>query len=171
MDSAPDLQGDAAQGDAVLHVPLKVSPEVDAELVRIEQEIAILHHSTRARVKALVEAVDPELQPAGFAVLRWVVMNGPVRAGGCAASLSMDKSAVSRQITVLRDGGLLQTRPDPEDGRATLLVPTAEALAAIERFRADVRASYGRALGEWSLEEISEFARLLQRFNGSLNQG
>jgi DNA-binding MarR family transcriptional regulator len=141
-----------------------------ARLLEVEHEVAVLHQSTRARLKLLVERFDPELQPAGFGVLRYVIANEPIRAGGIAAALGIDKSAVSRQLTILRDAGLIDTRPDPEDGRATLLVGTPAAREALDAFRSEVRSGYERVLAEWDSEEVAQFARLLRKFNHSLSQ-
>jgi DNA-binding MarR family transcriptional regulator len=137
-------------------------------LLEVEQAIAILHQTARARVKELVERFDPDLQPAGFGVLRYIVANCPIRAGDIAAALSIDKSAVSRQLTVLRDSGFIETRADPNDGRATLLVATPAARDALDSFREAIKADYARVLSTWSTSDIETFGSLLQRFNRSV---
>jgi DNA-binding MarR family transcriptional regulator len=137
-------------------------------LLEVEQAIAILHQTARARVKELVERFDPDLQPAGFGVLRYIVANCPIRAGDIAAALSIDKSAVSRQLTVLRDGGLIETRADPHDGRATLLVATPAAREALDTFREAIKADYERVLRNWGSDDIETFGALLRRFNESV---
>jgi DNA-binding MarR family transcriptional regulator len=137
-------------------------------LLEVEQAIAILHQTARARVKELVERFDPDLQPAGFGVLRYIVANCPIRAGDIATALSIDKSAVSRQLTVLRDSGFIETRADPNDGRATLLVATPAARDALDSFREAIKADYARVLSSWSTSDIETFGSLLQRFNRSV---
>jgi DNA-binding MarR family transcriptional regulator len=141
----------------------------DQHLLEVEQAISILHQTARARVKELVERFDPNLQPAGFGVLRYIVANSPIRAGGIAAALAIDKSAVSRQLTVLRDDGLIETRPDPNDGRATLLVATPAARKALDAFREAITADYERVLRNWDTNDIETFGTLLRRFNESVH--
>jgi DNA-binding MarR family transcriptional regulator len=139
------------------------------KLLEVEHAVSVMHQLTRARLKDLVERFDSDLQPAGFAVLRCVVANSPIRAGDIASTLGIDKSAVSRQLTVLRDRGLIDATPDPADGRATLVVATDAALEALGRFRGDVRAEYERILESWDTTDIVTFGALLDKFNHSLS--
>ena len=139
----------------------------DAFAQDIEQGVAVLYQASKARVKRLVEHLDPDMQTAGYLVLRFVMANGPIRAGDVAAGLSMDKSAVSRQLTVLRDAGLIESRPDPEDGRASLVAGSAIANDRLDEFRVELTSDYRRILAEWEAADIESFARLLKKFNGS----
>ena len=133
----------------------------------IEHEISTLYRSTKTLIKELAERFQADMQPAAFTILRYVMDRQPIRAGDIAISLGMDKSAVSRQITVLRESGLLETRPDPEDGRATLLVGSERATEELARFRAGFREDYMRILDSWPAEDVEAFARLLAKFNRS----
>ena len=139
----------------------------DAYALEIEQGVAVLYRASKARVKRLVEHLDPEMQTAGYLVLRYVMAHEPIRAGDVAAGLSMDKSAVSRQLTVLRDSGLIEARPDPEDGRASLVVGSAKANERLDEFRVELKADYQRILASWDAADIEAFARLLNKFNES----
>ena len=137
----------------------------DALSLDIEQGISTLYRASKARVRVLVKHFDPDLQMAGYIVLRHVMTHEPIRAGGIASALDMDKSAVSRQLTMLRESGLIDSYPDPEDGRATLVASSDSAKEALELFRADLKADYQRILASWDESEIEAFARLLGRFN------
>ena len=147
------------------------SPESDAArdayALEIEQGVAVLYRASKARVKRLVEHLDPEMQTAGYLVLRYVMAHEPIRAGDVAAGLSMDKSAVSRQLTVLRDSGLIEAQPDPEDGRASLVVGSTKANERLDEFRVELKADYQRILADWDAADIADFARLLKKFNES----
>ena len=90
---------------------------------------------------------------------------GPLRATDLAADTLLDLSTVSRQIRSLVDRGLVERRPDPEDGRGTLLSPTAAGLAAVERYRAHRDRKMAEALAGWPAADRQDFARLLARFN------
>jgi DNA-binding MarR family transcriptional regulator len=137
----------------------------DVHSLEIEEGIATLYRASKARVRLLLTRFHPDLQMAGYLVLRYVMVNEPVRAGGIAAALDMDKSAVSRQIGMLRDVGLVTSEPDPEDGRASLLVSSEAAKTALEAVRVELKADYQRILGSWDQDEVESFARLLTKFN------
>ena len=139
----------------------------DAHALEIEQNVAVLYRASKARVKRLVEHLDPDMQTAGYLVLRYVMANEPIRSSDVASALSMDKSAVSRQLTVLRDSGLVDTQPDPGDGRATLVVASAKAHERLDEFRVELKSDYQRMLAEWDATDIEAFARLLGKFNAS----
>ena len=139
----------------------------DAHALEIEQGVAVLYRASKARVKRLVEHLDPDMQTAGYLVLRYVMANEPIRSSDVASALSMDKSAVSRQLTVLRDSGIVDTQPDPGDGRATLVVASAKAHERLDEFRVELKSDYQRVLADWDAAEITDFARLLQKFNSS----
>lgn len=139
----------------------------DAHALEIEQGVAVLYRASKARVKRLVEHLDPDMQTAGYLVLRYVMANEPIRAGDIAAALSMDKSAVSRQLTMLRDSGLIEAQPDPEDGRASLVVASDKANERLDDFRTELKSDYERILASWDAADIEAFARLLKRFNES----
>jgi DNA-binding MarR family transcriptional regulator len=139
----------------------------DDYALEIEQGVAVLYRASKARVKRLVEHLDPEMQTAGYLVLRYVIANEPIRAGDVAAGLSMDKSAVSRQLTALRESGLIEAQPDPEDGRASLVVASQKATKRLDEFRVELKADYQRILADWDAADIADFARLLKKFNES----
>ena len=139
----------------------------DDHALEIEQGLAVLYRASKARVKRLVEHLDPDMQTAGYLVLRYVMANEPIRAGDVALALSMDKSAVSRQLTMLRDSGLIEAQPDPEDGRASLVLSSEKANERLGEFRVELKSDYRRMLASWDAADIEAFARLLKKFNES----
>lgn len=134
----------------------------------VEQNVAQLYRAVYERIRSLAKKFNPDLQPAGFGILRYIKATQPVRAGDIAQALGMDKSAVSRQVAVLREMGLVETKADPQDGRAFLLVMSEVSFSALDEIRDEATADYDRILADWPTEEITQFARLLGRFNGSL---
>jgi DNA-binding MarR family transcriptional regulator len=136
-------------------------------MLGIEAGIAQLFSSGRSAVRDYAKGFHPELQPTGFNILRMIFACAPAQASTIIQQMGLDKSAVSRQIKVLRDLGLVDTRPDPHDGRSSYLVPTALAEERMEIVRQRVKSDYRDRLGEWSTDELATFSALLGRFNAS----
>ncbi len=137
----------------------------------VEAAITELFRSGRTWGKLLAERFRPELSPLSYAILRHVTAHGPLRSSDIVSVFGMDKGAVSRQIAILREQGLLDASGDPSDGRSTVLSASATAVAAFETFTADIRSQYEQVLDGWSIEELSRLARLLTRLTSSLDEG
>lgn len=111
--------------------------------------------------KTLAGRFNGRLSPLEFGVLRYVLRHAPVRSASIVSSFELDKASVSRAIKVLRDQGLIESTPDPTDGRASILTPTDRALTDFERYRDETRQRYRALLDEWSEDDLSDLARLL----------
>lgn len=135
--------------------------------LELEDGISQMYQRSRARVRHLAERFEGELQPLGFGILRFIIINGPLRAGEIVTRLGIDKASVSRQLSQLKQLGLLASAPDPEDKRATLVQASESAKTALESFRVEVGIEYRAALSSWSTDDIADLARLLGRFNDS----
>jgi DNA-binding MarR family transcriptional regulator len=136
------------------------APEVAAVA---DSMIGLMRTFTKARARLLaVAAIDIEW--SAHLLLKQIRSDGPMRAASLSDALDSDPSTVSRQVAALAKDGLLERRPDPDDGRASLLAltPKAEALLAdhdqirLERF--------GEMLQGWSDAELRRFAGMLSRF-------
>jgi DNA-binding MarR family transcriptional regulator len=115
----------------------------------------------RARILA---AAAHDVEWSGHVVLKCVANSGPMRTSDIAELLHSDPSTVSRQVAALVKEGLLQRRADPEDGRASLLVPTERAqkvLADHDEIRVQ---NFARMLQDWNERDLHRFATLLRRF-------
>ena len=77
--------------------------------------------------KESAQQVHPDLQPAGYKLLSAITRLGTANAHVLAEMFDMDKSVVSRQIRMLEDLGLVETRIDGRDGRVRVLVRHAQA--------------------------------------------
>jgi DNA-binding MarR family transcriptional regulator len=72
-----------------------------------------------------------------------------------------DKGQISRTVRELEQLGLIQRTPDPDDGRSSLLSPTAEGLQRLTAARAPQENALVDALEEWPLDDIRNLTRLL----------
>jgi DNA-binding MarR family transcriptional regulator len=149
-------------------VPVTEPTSAEQELLLgIESGIAQLFRSGRSALREYSNEFHPELQPTGFNILRMIFSCAPAQAGTIIQQTGLDKSAVSRQIKVLRDLGLVDTQPDPRDGRSSFLVPTSDAEERMEKLRRRVKSDYRDRLEGWSIEELNTFSALIERFNAS----
>ncbi|WP_435768480.1 MarR family winged helix-turn-helix transcriptional regulator [Nocardioides sp. SYSU DS0651] len=141
-----------------------------AEMVaRIETEVGVLVRRVRRVIRERAEAVHPDLQPASYLLLGYVRDHGPVRASVIGVVFGIDKGAISRHTQHLIDLGLVDRAPDPEDGRATLLTVSEEGERRIEAVAEMRRRALDERLGDWSAEELGEFAAMLRRYNDALS--
>lgn len=146
----------------VLPAGVETEPTV---LWEIEASIAQLFRSARKALREYSAELHQDLQPTGFSILRIIDQNGPIQAGAIAAISDLDKSAVSRQVKVLRDLGLVDTTPDPLDGRSSFLVISPYAVERMNYVRTLVQRDYRRRFESWTAPELRRFASDLDRFN------
>ena len=86
-----------------------------------------------------------------------------MRASDVAVALSVDVSTVSRQVKELELDGLVARRPDPTDGRASILVLTAAGHQALERLRGARREVLAEVVAGWPEEDRLTLADLICR--------
>jgi DNA-binding MarR family transcriptional regulator len=137
-------------------------------LHQLENEVAVLLRRLKRVVGERAVLVHPELQSTGYLMLAWVAEEGPARASRLADHFHVDKAAISRQLQQLQDLGLVTRTPDPADGRATLVSATEEAVTRLEEITVARRRMLDDRLGDWSAEDLDEFARMLARYNKTL---
>jgi DNA-binding MarR family transcriptional regulator len=140
------------------------------ELRRLEAEVGVLVRRIRRVIHERARAVHPEMQPASYLLLGWLADEGPVRASAIAESFGIDKGAISRQIQHLVDLGLVTRSPDPDDGRATLVAASDDAVRRMADVAAHRRKWMDEQLGDWSAAELSDFVDTLGRYNDALDR-
>jgi DNA-binding MarR family transcriptional regulator len=99
-------------------------------------------------------------------LLKAMVMLGPSRSSELAAAVHSDPSTVSRQVAALVRDGLVERRADPEDGRASVLAPTAAGVELLEEQRRRLGLALARVVKQWDPDDVSRFLDLLERFVG-----
>jgi DNA-binding MarR family transcriptional regulator len=100
-----------------------------------------------------------------YGLLARLVTDGPRRMTSLAEASYVDTSTVSRQTSALIRHGLVERRPDPEDGRASILAPTPDGLRAFHDNRRRHNENMARMLAGWSEEDVHRLAALLARLN------
>jgi DNA-binding MarR family transcriptional regulator len=95
---------------------------------------------------------------------------GPARLTDMAEGAGMTKQAFAEHVAHLEQLGYVERLPDPEDGRAKLVVPTArgqEAMAIAQQAFADLEDEWGAAIGAERVAHLrSTLETLLARSRG-----
>lgn len=139
------------------------------QLALLEAEIGVLMRRTRRVIADRAAAVHPDLAGISYLMLGYVRRNGPVRASELGAAFAIDKAAVSRQVQQMLELGLLDRRPDPDDGRATLLSITDVAETRLQEISEQRRHWLEERLTDWDDEELAGLTGLLSRYNRTLD--
>ncbi|MEP6853092.1 MAG: MarR family transcriptional regulator [bacterium] len=131
---------------------------------RIAAELGRLVHSVSRFRASVAGATGGDSDWLLNLVLTVVVRGGPARVSTLAEAMQTDQSTASRQVAALVSQGLVERQPDPQDGRACLVVATP---AGLEHYQAHVARrdqTYAEMLSRWSEEDQERFADLFARF-------
>jgi DNA-binding MarR family transcriptional regulator len=109
------------------------------------------------------------LDGAAVSLLMQLVKCGPRRQGELAAVALLDTSTVSRYVGQLVKAGLVERRPDPDDGRAVQLAATSAGQDAA-RLMVDRRNRvFAAVVAGWDDDELHTLTRLLARLNDDVD--
>jgi len=126
----------------------------------------------RLRRSQLMQVVragsEPGHSPLAIELLRAVMEAGEIRASDLANKLFVTKTSISRYVNEMLKEKLLSQRPDPADGRATLLSVSSVG----RRTLAQREARRSRILHElcagWPDGDVATLTMLLQRLNDGI---
>jgi DNA-binding MarR family transcriptional regulator len=149
-------------------MPATDSTEIDTEVARLSQQLG-----RHARLLHLMKAQVADVMPAGvdwatFGVLAQLVKCGATRQADLAGLSLLDPSTVSRYVGQLVRQGLVERRPDPQDGRAVRLVPTEHGQSIVEATMRRRNQAFLSALAGWEAADLRTLTTLLTRFNDDL---
>ncbi|KQZ86157.1 transcriptional regulator [Microbacterium sp. Root166] len=136
--------------------------EARTQAVRaLEAEFGELITRFRKVISENADRVSPGMLPGAYKVFTTIVRRESVTLSALAEALMADKGQISRTVRELEQLGLIERTPDPEDGRSSLLSPTAFGLERLAQARAPQESTLLNALEEWPLEDIRNLSRLL----------
>lgn len=121
--------------------------------------------------RALARRADQGMNHQDFSTLVTLASGAcpeGTRLSDLAAMRGFDASTMSRRVAHLCDTGLIERHPDPQDGRAQLLLLSEAGRHAVIEERSRRVQLVTESLGDWDAEDKSELARLLSRLNDSL---
>nr|WP_221634299.1 MarR family transcriptional regulator [Nocardioides luti] len=136
----------------------------------LEQEVGVLIRRVKRVIGLRARAVHPDLQPSSYLMLAFLAEKGPLRSSAMAETFDIDKGAISRQVQHLTELGLVDRTPDPDDGRASLVSASDEAVRRLNAVAADRRTWLDERLGDWTDDELTGFVDVLGRYNRALDQ-
>lgn len=120
--------------------------------------------SSRATFARQAAAADVSLSQPAYALLRILIDDGPLPSSSLARTAHMDVAMATRQVNAMHDAGLVVRRPDPADGRVSLVAATKEGRRAAGALQEVRRHHLERALAGWTAADLSDLDRLLARF-------
>jgi DNA-binding MarR family transcriptional regulator len=144
--------------------------EESAEIAALGREVTILVRRALRNLWSADYGPESDLDHTTYPLLSVLADDGPMRVGELARQFRLDKSTVSRHATRLEGFGVIETRPDPRDGRCALLHVTPSGRRRVEEIRAARRAPLREVFATWEHQERADFARLLARMNRTLEQ-
>jgi DNA-binding MarR family transcriptional regulator len=113
---------------------------------------------------------EPGQSPLAIELLRAVVEAGEIRASDLANQLFVTKTSISRYVNGMLQEKLLTQRPDPSDGRATLLSVSVAGRRLLERREARRSRVLRELCGGWPEGDVSTLTALLQRLNDGIQE-
>lgn len=134
----------------------------------LEQELGVLIRRIKRVIAERARMVHADLPPPSYLMLGWIAEQGPLRASALVEEFAVDKAAVSRQVQHLEELGLVERTADPDDGRASLLSASADAVRRLRKVEVARRGLLDERLADWTAEELERFATELARYNATL---
>jgi len=139
--------------------------EVD-QAAEIADAMVSLIHTYQNLKSRLANSLDPEL--ASLFLLVRLVKGGPKRAKELADAMCADQSTVSRQVAGLVKSGLIERQADPDDGRASILVPTELGIDRVRGHFVNRGQGVEPIIADWPDADRGQFLRLLRQYNTTL---
>jgi DNA-binding MarR family transcriptional regulator len=138
---------------------------IDRDLDAVRSGMARLQRmfGSRRIHSNMAAAAGVGLSAQGLQVLRALADGGPRSVGEVARDARMDTGAVSRQLRLLVEEGLVSRRQSPAHGSVVLVEATEEGRRLSARYERVRTGQLARALGGWSAEERRTLGELLVR--------
>ncbi|WP_077063069.1 MarR family transcriptional regulator [Streptomyces sp. MP131-18] len=134
---------------------------------RIERELMLLgrHASMGSAGRCRPAEGQERLERSAYLLLSRLDAAGPMSIGQLAEAFGLDCSTVNRQTAVILKAGLIERILDPDGGTARRLRITDEGARRLRLDREARVKNLSGLLDEWSPRELATLARVLTRFN------
>ena len=124
------------------------------DITRLRVAVGRLH-------RRLAQRASGELTFAQISALVTVEKHGPIRQGELAAREKVAAPSMTRTVSGLVEGGLVQKIPDPEDGRSCHIVVTEAARTLLEKVRTERSAMLAERVARLSPEQYETLVAAL----------
>jgi DNA-binding MarR family transcriptional regulator len=142
-----------------------------ADLLRaVEAEVVAMLRRARRATTDRARLIDPALATVGYQVLVALRENPGLPQSALVEKLDMDKGAVSRQVHLLSDLGLVDKHADPEDRRACLVSLSEEGERRMGDLERERRSAYVARFDDWTPDELTVLAEQLAKYNRTLEK-
>ncbi|GGD62646.1 MarR family winged helix-turn-helix transcriptional regulator [Microbacterium murale] len=139
-----------------------VPTDIDEALAEFQGHLNLIFARARSLWKEAAARIHPELQPSGYKLLTFIARAGNANAHQLADRFEMDKSVVSRQVRMLEDLDLLESRPDDNDGRQRVLTATPAACEILADLRGDHAERLREILAELTPDELHAASKVFR---------
>jgi len=146
---------------------------LERDLATEDGSIAILEHEL-GQLARVLEAMQRKraypLDRAQYLLLRVLETEGAISTAALAGLLLLDDSTVTRQIAAMEAADLVARKPNPNDGRSTLLHATRHGLAVARKMRRMRLDRIAHLVEDWTRGERDKLATLVTKLNASLKR-
>jgi DNA-binding MarR family transcriptional regulator len=142
---------------------------VDTGKLAVDLSVALSRLRSRLREEAGVNARG--LTISQLAMLQRLADHGPMTAAALAAAEHVTKQAIAQRLAAMQPGELIETAPDPSDGRKILVALSPAGRALLEKLHRTREAWLARAieseLSEAERPALRTAVELLERLAGA----
>jgi DNA-binding MarR family transcriptional regulator len=133
---------------------------VETEMVVLARALERMHRRSE---------IYRDLDRASYLIARTLETTGPVSISSLATALGLDATTVTRQVATMEDGRLILRRPDPNDGRVSMISLSQHGRHSMRAVQLERRERVARLLRDWTDEDRRDLGRLLAKFNDELS--
>jgi DNA-binding MarR family transcriptional regulator len=131
---------------------------------RLDEQVGfILRRVTQRHVAIFARHMDKEITPTRWAALAKLYEEGPTSQNKLGRKTAMDAATIKGVVDRLMNRHLIETRPDPKDGRRRVVALTEEGRKLVERSLAHGLAITRETLKPLSPREQATLIELLRK--------
>ncbi|WP_312169519.1 MarR family transcriptional regulator [Microbacterium sp.] len=138
------------------------APDLEDAIGDLQGHLNLIFARTRTLWRESAARIAPDLQVGGYKLLTFIERAGTANAHELAERFEMDKSVISRQVRMLEELGLIESRPDERDGRLRVLTATPAAQTALAELRQDHGLRLRSVLAELTPDEIHAASKVFR---------
>lgn len=132
---------------------------IETEMTRLARTLAMVSRSPE---------VEAGIDRACYLLLRTLERIGPASINTLAAAVGLDGSTVTRQVSTMKELGLVERKTNPGDRRSCIISPTPDGRNVMRHVRRLRRSNVDSVTSDWNDEDRNTLGRLLAKLNDSI---